>query len=117
MRSSDGAASSGRPAIAARALAQFGRIGTACVALIIATGIVNGQMIVGWNGIGDSLAGPYGQLLFAKLAAFVAMLALAAPQPVALDPASQTPGKPANPAPNLWRCVVASLSKRQRRRP
>lgn len=87
LRSSDGAASSGRPAIAARALAQFGRIGTACVALIIATGIVNGQMIVGWNGIGDSLAGPYGQLLFAKLAAFVAMLALAALNRWRLTPA------------------------------
>lgn len=87
LRPSGGAVSFGRPAIAARALAQFARIGSICVALIVATGIVNGQMIVGWNRIGDSLAGPYGQLLFAKLAAFVAMLALAALNRWRLTPA------------------------------
>jgi putative copper resistance protein D len=78
LRLSDGAAISGRSVIAARALAQFARVGSVCVALIVATGIINSQMIVGWNRIGESLAGPYGQLLFAKLAAFAAMLALAA---------------------------------------
>lgn len=87
LRSSEGAAYFGRPAIAARALTQFARVGTVCVALIVATGIINGQIIVGWNRIGDSLAGQYGQLLFAKLAAFAAMLALAALNRWRLTPA------------------------------
>jgi copper resistance protein D len=78
LRTSDGAASSGRPRVAARALDQFALIGSVCVALIFASGIINSQMIVGWSRIGDSLAGQYGQLLFAKLAAFAAMVALAA---------------------------------------
>lgn len=64
--------------MAARSLDQFSRVGTICVLIITATGLLNGQMIVGMDNLGQSLASPYGQLLFAKLWLFAAMLALAA---------------------------------------
>ncbi|WP_194954609.1 copper homeostasis membrane protein CopD [Sphingopyxis solisilvae] len=66
------------PQMAARSLDQFSRVGTICVLIITATGLLNGQMIVGMDNLGQSLASPYGQLLFAKLWLFAAMLALAA---------------------------------------
>lgn len=64
--------------LAARSLDQFSQLGTICVLLIAATGLINGQIIIGVSGIGASLAAPYGQLLLAKLALFMLMLALAA---------------------------------------
>lgn len=66
-----------RVAFTARSLDQFGGIGTASVAIIAATGLVNGQMIVGAAHIGRSFANPYGQLLLAKLLLFMSMLGLA----------------------------------------
>lgn len=68
----------GGAAIAARSLEQFSTIGTICVLLIAGTGLLNGQMIIGAQNLGRSLAAPYGQLLLAKLALFALMLALAA---------------------------------------
>src|SRR3546814_2451843 len=64
--------------IASRSLDQFSRVGTICVLVIAATGLVNSQMIVGAENLGRSLGTPYGQLLLAKLALFGLMLALAA---------------------------------------
>jgi putative copper resistance protein D len=64
--------------LAARSLDQFSRIGTICVLVIAATGLINSQIIVGADNIGRSLASPYGQLLLAKLTLFGLMLALAA---------------------------------------
>lgn len=64
--------------LAARSLDRFSQIGTICVLIIAATGLINGQIIIGVTGIGASLAAPYGQLLLAKLALFMLMLALAA---------------------------------------
>lgn len=61
-----------------RALAGFAIAGSVLVALVVATGLVNGWMNVGPAGLPllpDTL---YGQLLLAKLGLFVAMLALAA---------------------------------------
>lgn len=63
---------------AARSLDQFARVGTICVLIIVATGLVNGQMIVGVQNIGRSAFTPYGQLLLAKLGLFALMLTLAA---------------------------------------
>lgn len=63
---------------ARKALARFAIAGSVLVALVVATGLVNGWMIVGPAGLPllpDTL---YGRLLIAKLLLFAAMLALAA---------------------------------------
>jgi copper resistance protein D len=73
--------------IAARSLDQFSRVGTICVLVIAATGLINSQMIVGAENLGRSLSSPYGQLLLAKLALFALMLALAAANRWRLTPA------------------------------
>ena len=76
-----------RLACAARSLDQFARVGTICVLIIVATGLVNSQMIVGVQNISRSLSTPYGQLLIAKLGLFALMLALAAANRWRLTPA------------------------------
>src|SRR3546814_3198171 len=68
-------------------LDQFSRVGTICVLVIAATGLINSQMIVGAENLGRSLSSPYGQLLLAKLALFALMLALAAANRWRLTPA------------------------------
>lgn len=73
--------------LAARSLDQFSRVGTICVLVIAATGLINSQMIVGAENLGRSLGSPYGQLLLAKLALFGLMLALAAANRWRLTPA------------------------------
>ncbi|PXA91048.1 copper resistance protein CopD, partial [Nostoc sp. 3335mG] len=75
-----------RPGQAAPALSGFAGMGTAIVATVLLTGIVNAAMMVGMDGIarlGNSL---YGQLLLAKLALFVLMLALAGANRFLLTP-------------------------------
>src|SRR3546814_8888917 len=47
--------------IAARSLDRFSFIGTICVLVIAATGLINSQMIVGAENLGRSLGSPYGQ--------------------------------------------------------
>jgi putative copper resistance protein D len=61
-----------------RALAGFAVAGSVLVALIVATGLLNGWMIVGPAGLILLPGTLYGQLLIAKLLVFAAMLALAA---------------------------------------
>ncbi|WP_188235730.1 copper homeostasis membrane protein CopD [Sphingopyxis sp. LK2115] len=73
--------------IAARSLDQFSRVGTICVLVIAATGLINSQMIVGAENLGRSLGSTYGQLLLAKLLLFGMMLALAAANRWRLTPA------------------------------
>ncbi len=60
-----------------RTLAQFATVGSAAVAALIATGMVNTVMVVGWPLVGfpDS---SYGRVLLVKLVLFCAMLGLAA---------------------------------------
>lgn len=60
------------------ALTGFAAAGTIIVALIVATGLINVWMIVGWEGALRLPTTLYGQLLIAKLALFAAMLGLAA---------------------------------------
>lgn len=60
------------------ALSHFGVTGSVLVASVVLTGIVNLWLIVGPDDIARLPATLYGQLLALKLAAFVAMLALAA---------------------------------------
>lgn len=71
----------------ARSLDRFARVGTICVIVIASTGLLNGQMIVGLQNIGSSLASPYGQMLLAKVALFALMLGFAAANRWRLTPA------------------------------
>src|SRR3546814_15742202 len=48
--------------IAARSLNRFSLIGTICVLVIAATGLINSQMIVGAENLGRSLGSPSGKL-------------------------------------------------------
>lgn len=76
--------------LAARSLDQFARIGTLCVLVIAATGLINGQIVIGAAHVPQSLASPYGQLLLLKLLMFAAMLGLAAANRWRLTPALRT---------------------------
>jgi putative copper resistance protein D len=70
-----------------RVLAGFSTMGTIIVALLVATGLVNGAFLVGADHIQTLPATPYGQLLIAKLILFGAMLGLAALNRFCLTPA------------------------------
>ena len=58
-------------------LASFSGAGTAFVAILIISGLVNSIFLVGWN-VARIISTPYGQILIAKLALFALMLLLAA---------------------------------------
>ena len=73
--------------LAARCLDQFARVGTICVLIIVATGLINADLIVGIANAGRSLASPYGQLLLIKLLLFGSMLLLAGANRWRLTPA------------------------------
>ncbi|HEV7384271.1 MAG TPA: copper homeostasis membrane protein CopD [Phenylobacterium sp.] len=68
------------------ALAAFSGIGAGVVALIVASGLVNSWFLVGPRHLLQVAAAPYGRLLLAKLAVFVAMLGLAAANRYRLAP-------------------------------
>jgi putative copper resistance protein D len=61
-----------------KALHDFSGVGTALVATLVATGLVNSWFLVGPTRLSGLWTTPYGQLLSLKLALFVGMLALAA---------------------------------------
>lgn len=67
-----------RVALAERALRGFGWIGSLLVGLIIASGEVNGAILVGLQHVASLGHTTYGRLLIAKLLLFVSMLGLAA---------------------------------------
>ena len=68
---------SGADALAA-ALVGFASIGTIAVTALVLSGLVNAWVLVGARALPDLLSTPWGVLLAVKLAAFAAMLALAA---------------------------------------
>jgi putative copper resistance protein D len=70
-----------------RALHGFSRAGTAAVAIIVVTGVVNGWLIIGPDGMPSLPFTLYGQLLLAKLGAFAAMVGLASLNRFRLTPA------------------------------
>lgn len=70
-----------------RALHGFSRTGTAAVAIIVVTGVVNGWLIVGPDSLPHLTSTLYGQLLLAKLGAFAAMVGLASLNRIRLTPA------------------------------
>lgn len=76
-----------RLALAARSLDRFARVGTTCVAVLAATGLINVEMIVGIAQAGQMFDSPYGYLLGAKLILFGLMLGLAALNRWRLTPA------------------------------
>ncbi|ATQ43852.1 copper homeostasis membrane protein CopD [Caulobacter mirabilis] len=76
-----------RLAMLHRALERFSGVGTAAVAVIVGTGLVNGLFLVGLDRLPGLWTTPYGGLLLAKLALFAAMLALAAKNRFTLTPA------------------------------
>ena len=69
------------------ALAGFSGIGSAVVAVIVLTGLVNGWFLVGPSRVLDMAHSAYGVLLLAKLGLFIGMLGLAAANRFRLTPA------------------------------
>lgn len=70
-----------------RALDGFSGVGSALVAVLVASGLVNGWFLVGPTRIAGLWTTPYGQLLSLKLALFAGMLVLAAANRFRLTPA------------------------------
>jgi putative copper resistance protein D len=68
------------------ALQGFSGIGSGLVAVLIATGLINGWFVVGLEGLPKLLTTPYGQLLSLKLVLFLVMLGLAAANRFHLTP-------------------------------
>lgn len=64
--------------VAHRALDSFSRVGTVCVAVIVVTGLINGQVLVGLPNVAALFDSTYGQLLLVKLMLVGFMLALGA---------------------------------------
>jgi putative copper resistance protein D len=69
------------------ALNGFAGIGSALVAILIVTGVVNSWFLVGPNKLNGLWSTPYGQLLLTKVALFLGMLGLAALNRFRLAPA------------------------------
>jgi putative copper resistance protein D len=73
----------------ARALAAFSGVGSAVVAVLIGTGLVNSLYMVDWRPLPVLTTSPWGWLLLAKLALFGAMLGMAAVNRFLLTPRLQ----------------------------
>jgi copper resistance protein D len=69
-----------------RALRGFSGVGSALVAVLIATGLINGWFVIGLRGLPHLWTTAYGQLLTIKLLLFAAMLGLAAANRFLLTP-------------------------------
>jgi len=69
------------------ALAGFAGVGTAAVAVLLATGAVNSWILVGPDRIASLWTTPYGRLLALKVVLFLAMLGFAAANRYRLTPA------------------------------
>ncbi len=74
----------------ASALAAFSDVGSAVVAVLIGTGLINALRMVEWRPLPVLTNGPWGWLLIAKLGLFCAMLGLAAVNRFLLTPRLQT---------------------------
>lgn len=84
-----------------RALKGFGAIGSALVAVIVVTGLVNSWFLVGLSHVANLWSSPYGRLLTLKLLLFASMLFLAATNRFRLTPdlgrrLTQIPMRPGN---------------------
>lgn len=93
--------------LAARAAHGFTRMGLAVVVALAITGFINGQMMVG--SVDALFTTPYGRLVLAKVALFVAMLVLAAVHRFRFAPQlGET--QAAGAARRFWRSVAAELA-------
>ncbi|HEV2083150.1 MAG TPA: copper homeostasis membrane protein CopD [Brevundimonas sp.] len=95
-----------------RAFAAFSTVGTGSVGVLAVTGAVNAVFLVGPERLGQLATGLWGQLLLAKLALFVLMLALAASNRWRLTPAlaaAQVSGDPGPALARLRRSVALEL--------
>ncbi|MCZ4340357.1 SDR family NAD(P)-dependent oxidoreductase [Sphingomonadaceae bacterium G21617-S1] len=81
-----------RTARIAAILSRFSLMGTLIVATLVATGAINGALIVGLDQLPALVGSSYGWLLGAKLALFGLMLALAAANRWRLTPALENDG-------------------------
>lgn len=93
-----------------RALAEFSAVGTATVAILVVTGLINSWFLVGLSNVGAMVTAFYGQLLSAKLLLFAGMLTLAAANRFRLTPALEqaiTRGRIADAVGALRRSLVA----------
>ncbi|HEX4741634.1 MAG TPA: copper homeostasis membrane protein CopD [Caulobacteraceae bacterium] len=70
-----------------RGLKGFSGVGTATVAILLATGLLNSWFLIGPNHVRDLFVTPYGLLLCGKIAIFVVMLCLAGLNRFRLTPA------------------------------
>ncbi len=70
-----------------RALAGFASLGTASVAVVLSTGLINSWLLIGPSNLLSVGTSAYGQLLLTKLALFAGMLALASINRFRLTPA------------------------------
>jgi putative copper resistance protein D len=85
-RSSNGDAAPDELVALHRALEGFSGVGSAVVALLLATGLVNSWFLVGLSHLSELTASPYGRVLLAKIALFAVMLGLAASNRFRLTP-------------------------------
>lgn len=93
-----------------KALHGFSGIGSAVVAVLVATGLINSWFLVGPTRISGLWTTPYGQLLSLKLVVFVGMLGLAALNRFRLTPAlGKALGRTA-PLAELRRSVIIESS-------
>ncbi|MET0366048.1 MAG: copper homeostasis membrane protein CopD [Sphingobium sp.] len=88
-------------------LRAFALIGSVTVGLLVATGIINSVMIVGIDALPSSLGTLYGRLLAIKVAAFLAMLLLAANNRFRLAPAFERNAIATRPA--LRRAIAVEI--------
>ena len=70
-----------------RSLARFAGVGTAAVALLVLTGLINSWLLIGFDRLPALWTSLYGRLLLIKLGLFGLMLALAASNRFRLTPA------------------------------
>ncbi len=68
-------------------LRAFSGIGSAAVAILVVTGLVNSWFLVGVDRLAEASTTPYAQVLIAKVAIFLGMLGLAASNRYRLTPA------------------------------
>ena len=89
----------------ASALAAFSGVGSAVVAVLICTGLINALYMVEWRFLPVLTTSPWGWLLLAKLALFGVMLGMAAVNRFILTPRLQT---------EISSCVAGRLSDLRR---
>lgn len=81
------------PSLLAGALQRFHRTGSLVVALLLATGLFNAAIMLGWNGLIAAAETEWGRLMALKLLGFAAMLGLATLNRFRLAPAFTADGR------------------------